>query len=196
MKAGGGSVKKGESRTGAGKFSKVELGNRCEWGGAALQGRVEALGCVSACLRANARARYLCVRARAGVGQGMSAHWASGSFSRRDHFTLPPLRSPLFHLKRLVSADWALAGSAIGSGRVELFQPTSRPQNYCRTKEKRERRGERKRGTLEKKFLFFSFFSPIIASPCSYRVTWTRGPRVLHCGWGEQVGLHRLHFYF
>lgn len=133
--------------------------------GAALQGRVEALGCVSACLRANARARYLCVRARAGVGQGMSAHWASGSFSRRDHFTLPPRppsRSPLFHLKRLVAADWALAGSAIGSGRVELFQPTSRPQNYCRTKEKREREGEREEeGDTGKKkvFVLFLFFS-------------------------------------
>lgn len=50
----GGGKKKGETRTGAGKFSKVELGNRCDW-------RRRRWGCVSACLRANARARHLCV---------------------------------------------------------------------------------------------------------------------------------------
>ena len=55
-------------------------------------------------------------------------------------------------------------------------------------------RGRGREGNTGKKFLFFLFFflSPTIASPCSNRVTWTRGPRVLHFGSGEQVRSQRL----
>lgn len=86
----------------------------------------------------------------------------------------PP--KPFFHLKRLVAADWALAGSATGSGRVELFQPTTCPKSTVGEKRERERerrqqcqgarerrreRGqERERGTPEKKtFCSFPFSS-------------------------------------
>lgn len=45
-----------ESGVWAGKFSKVELGNRCEGGGAALKGRVAVVSCAHVS-RAPARAR-------------------------------------------------------------------------------------------------------------------------------------------
>lgn len=76
-----------ESGVWAGKFSKVELGNRCEGRGAALKGRVAVVSCML-CMQGRARASErtlmcarervhplnLCVQARAGKGQDMSAH--------------------------------------------------------------------------------------------------------------------------
>lgn len=153
--------------------------------------------CVCACSRVNARARvlHLCAQARAGKGQDMSVHWVSGSFSRRDHFTLPH-EAFFFHLKRLVAADWALAGSAIGSGRVELFQPTSRPKTTVGRK-KRERGGRERasEGAREeetgKKFLFFSFFSSLHRLPLFLPGNMDQGPKspALRLGRAGRVAL-------
>lgn len=106
----------------------------------------------------------------------------------------PP--KPFFHLKRLVAADWTLAGECNRERKGRIISTYNSPQNYCRAKEKggKGASGREGEGDIGKSFCSFPFFPPSIASPFSCRATWTRWPRVLHCGWGEQVGSHQASF--
>lgn len=137
-------------------------------------------GCC-ACLRGRAlmymHAQYSCV---CKIGQEKDRTWAHMEWAAPSLGVIisrfPP--KPFFHLKRLVAADWALAGR---ERKAWIISAYNSPQNYCRTKERRERR-EGRGGSRRNFLLFFCPFSPSIASPCSTQGTWTRGPRVLHCG--------------
>lgn len=148
-----------ESRAGAGKFSKVELGNRCEWGERGPSRGGWRLLCVSAWARINVRAHavQLCMQDRAGKGQDMSAHWVSGSFTRCDHFTLPP--EALFPPKAFSCSWLSTCSGATGSGRLELFQPTTRPKTTVGRK-KRGREEERGEGGSRRNF--FCSFPPFL----------------------------------
>lgn len=146
--------------------------------------------CVSAWARINVHARAVQLRMqdRPGKGQDMSAHWVSGSFTRCDHFTLPP---EAFFPPKAFSCSWLNTCWECNRERKGWIISTyNSPQNYYRTKEKRERKRGERGGGSRINFLFLSPFSPSIASPCPSQGTWTRGPRVLHCGWSEQVGSH------
>ena len=122
----------------------------------------------------------LCVQARAGKGQDMSAHWESGSFTRRDHFTLPP---EAFFPPKAFSCSWLSTCRECNRERKgRIISTYNSPQKYCRKEKKEregrkqcqrerggereggERKGERERVTLEKKvFVLFLFF--LLSSP-------------------------------
>lgn len=121
----------------------------------------EAFVCVCSCVHAR---MCVCVRAcvaRVGKGQNMSAHWERGSFTRRDHFTLPP---EAFFPPKAFSCSWVNTCRECNRERkTRIILTYNSLQKYCRTKDKKRRKEEGGRGGREReKFLFFSFFSSFI----------------------------------
>lgn len=148
--------KRGRAERGRESLVKWNLVTDASEGSAAPAG--EDGGCC-ACLRGRAlmytHAQYSCVCKIAQETDRTWAHieWAAPLLSVIIS-RFPP--KPFFHLKCLVAADWALAGSATGSGRVELFQPTTRPKTTVGRKKRG--RGE-ERGDSGETFVPFPFFS-------------------------------------
>lgn len=139
----------GASWAGAGKFTKVELGNRCEWGGRGPSREGWRLLCVSAWARINvhARAVQLCMQDRPGKGQDMSAHGVSGSFTRCDHFTLPP---EAFFPPKAFSCSW-LSTCREGAEGLNYFSLQLAPKLLQDQRKEGKKRGER--GIPEKLFV-------------------------------------------
>ena len=180
---------KEKGRVGRESLVKWNLVTDATEGGAALQGWVEVGCCVyvrAHVFDARARHSHLCARARAGWGgrggQDMSAHWESGSFTRRDHFTLP---FEAFFPPKAFSCSWlsncrecnrerkgriistynrpkSTVGRKGGGGEGEGEIESEREENSVREWGRREWGGE---GDTGKVFVLFLFFLPSSPPP-------------------------------
>lgn len=160
--------------------------------------------------RERVRVQRLCVQLVQEKGQDMSAHWESGSFTWRDHFTLPP--EALFPPKAFSCSWLSTCRECNWERKGRIISTYNLPQKYCSRKEKkkrerrqqcqgarerkRERGQERERGTLEKSFCSFPFFS-LHRLHLFLSGNMDQGPKspALRLGRAGRVGSAHLSFY-